>query len=144
VPLFFLYDHAHSAGFCPDLPLPPGGESFACSDSFCAPDLSIRPMLSRLQVVSAMAAHSARHHPHSRSHYSLILQVAGSTLDHHHTRGALAIPILPVLPIIRAACMQQHCPASPFTHTTHSCPPSSLSCSLLPFPPLPLACHFPF
>jgi len=67
---FFLYDHTHSTGFCPDLPLPPGGESFARLDSFHAPDLSIHPVLSRLQVVSAMAAHSAHHHPHSRSHYS--------------------------------------------------------------------------
>src|SRR6267142_7185894 len=47
--------------------LPPGGESFACSDSFRAPDLSVRPVLSRLQVVSATAAHSAHHHLHRTS-----------------------------------------------------------------------------
>src|SRR6267142_7102732 len=105
-PLFFSYNHTHSTGFCPDLSLPPGGESFACSDSFRAPDMSIHPVLSRLQVVSATAAHSTCHHPHSRSHYSLILQAAGSTLDHHHGGGAPAIPIFPILPVICAACVQ--------------------------------------
>src|SRR6267142_1159489 len=47
--------------------LPLGGESFAHLDSFRAPDLSVCPVLSRLQVVSATAAHSAHHHLHRTS-----------------------------------------------------------------------------
>src|SRR6267142_2187696 len=36
--------------------LPLGGESFACLDSFHAPDLSVHPALSRLQLVSILCS----------------------------------------------------------------------------------------